>query len=275
LERKNLKKYLKHPIKVIDKRPYIDVVAKIEEDTLDLKLLIDIGLGDGLWLFQNKKIRAGNNYFEDILGSGLNGLIMGKKSRVKTVRIADFTLDEALVSYPEEVYFPKIGIIEGRNGSVGGEILHRFNVVLDYQEQFIYLKKNSKFKKPFNYNMSGIVVQHKGVEFVQEAIRLETKSNYGVKVDGGLDNFNDNNFRYKFSLKPVFEIASVRTGSPADLAGIQPGDKIVRINKKMTHGYTIQKISDLLQSEEGKWIYIDVERESKIIAFKFQLKKIL
>ncbi|MBC8644159.1 PDZ domain-containing protein [Flavobacterium lindanitolerans] len=80
--------------------------------------------------------------------------------------------------------------------------------------------------------MSGIVVQHNGVEFVQEAIRLETKSNYGVKVDGGLDNFNDNNFRYKFSLKPVFEIASVRTGSPADLAGIQPGDKIVRINKK-------------------------------------------
>ncbi|OJX55128.1 PDZ domain-containing protein [Flavobacterium sp. 38-13] len=275
LAKKKFKKYLKHPIKVIDKRPYIDVVAKIEEDTLDLKLLIDIGLGDGLWLFQNKKIRAGNNYFEDILGSGLNGLIIGKKSRVRTVRIADFTLDEALVSYPEEVYFPKIGIIEGRNGSVGGEILHRFNVVLDYQEQFIYLKKNSKFKKPFNYNMSGIVVQHKGVEFVQEAIRLETKSNYGVKVDGGLDNFNDNNFRYKFSLKPVFEIASVRTGSPADLAGIQPGDKIVRINKKMTHGYTIQKISDLLQSEEGKWIYIDVERESKIIAFKFQLKKIL
>jgi len=275
LKKKKFKRYLKHAIQVIDKRPYIDVETKIEEDTLDLKLLIDIGLGDGLWLFENKKIKAGNNYFEDILGRGLNGLIIGKKSRVKTVKVADFTLNEALVSYPEEVYFPKIGIIEGRNGSIGGEILHRFNVVLDYQEQFIYLKKNSKFKKPFNYNMSGIVVQHNGVEFVQEAIRLETKSNYGLKVNEGLDNFNESNFRYKFSLKPVFEIASVRSGSPADLAGIQPGDKIVRINKKKTHGYTIQKISDLLQSEEGKWIYMDVERNSKIIAFKFQLKKIL
>ncbi|MBC8644158.1 hypothetical protein H9W95_09275 [Flavobacterium lindanitolerans] len=51
-----------------------------------------------------------------------------------------------MVSYPEEVYFPKIGIIEGRNGSVGGEILHRFNVILDYQEQFIYLKKIQNLK---------------------------------------------------------------------------------------------------------------------------------
>ncbi|MBC8644157.1 hypothetical protein H9W95_09270 [Flavobacterium lindanitolerans] len=92
LEKKKFKKYLKHPIKVIDKRPYIDVIAKIEEDTLDLKLLIDIGLGDGLWLFENKRIKAGNNYFEDILGRGLNGLINGKKSRVKTVKIADFLL---------------------------------------------------------------------------------------------------------------------------------------------------------------------------------------
>ncbi|TPD73525.1 PDZ domain-containing protein [Flavobacterium microcysteis] len=275
LEKKKFKKYLKHPIQIIDKRPYIDVVTKIEEDTLGLKLLIDIGLGDGLWLFENKKIKAGNNYFEDILGRGLNGLIKGKKSRVKSIKVADFTLDEALVSYPEEMYFPKIGIIEGRNGSIGGEILHRFNVILDYQQQYIYLKKNSNFKKPFNYNMSGIVVQHNGVEFVQESIRLQTKSGYGVKVDGGLDNFNESNFMYKFSLKPVFEIATVRSGSPADLAGLQPGDKIIRINKKKIHGYTIQKISDLLQSEDGKWIYMDVERNSKPIAFKFQLKKIL
>lgn len=275
LKKKKFKRYLKHPIKIIDKRPYIDVVAKIEEDDLDLKLLIDIGLGDGLWLFENKKIKVGNNYFEDVLGRGLNGLIKGKKSRVKTVKVAGFTLDEALVSYPEEVYFPKIGVVEGRNGSLGGEILHRFNVILDFQQQYIYLRKNSEFKKPFNYNMSGIVVQHNGVEFVHEAIRLETKSNYGVKVDGGLDNFSESNFKYKFSLKPVFEIASVRSESPADLAGLQPGDKIIRINKKKTHGYTIQKINDLLQSEDGKWIYMDVERNSKPIAFKFQLKKIL
>lgn len=276
LEKKKFKKYLKHEISIINNRPYIDVETKIEKDTLNLKLLIDIGLGDGLWLFENNKIKAGDLFFEDILGRGLNGQIVGKKSRVKAVKIAKFALTEALVSYPYEMYFPKIGIIEGRNGSLGGEILHRFNIIIDYEQKSLYLKKNSKFKKPFDYNMSGIVIQHNGIEFVQEAVRLETKSGgYGIQVDGALDNFKNNNFKYKFSLKPIFEVASVRKGSPADLVGIQPGDKIIKINRRSTHGYSIQKINDLLQSEDGKWIYMDIERNSKLIAFEFQLKKML
>ena len=76
-------------------------------------------------------------------------------------------------------------------------------------------------------------------------------------------------------LKPLFEVATVNENSPAGLAGILPQDKIIRINRKKAHDYTLQNINDLLQSEEGKWIYIDVERNGKRIAFKFQLKKIL
>lgn len=272
LERKKFKKYHKYPISIINSRPYIDVPTKIEEDTLNLKLLIDIGLGDGLWLFEDKEIKASDVFFEDILGRGLNGPIMGKRSRVEAVKIADFTLNEALVSYPYESYFPRVGIVNGRNGSLGGEILHRFNIVIDYQEQFLYLKKNSKFLKPFNYNMSGIVVQHNGIEYVKEQLKLEVKPEFGSKVDKVID---DNRFKYQFTLKPIFEIASVRKGSPADLAGILPGDKISKINSRSIHEYTIQKINDLLQSEEGKWIYMDIERKSKPIAFKFQLKKLL
>lgn len=274
LKKKKFKKYHKYPISIINNRPYIDVPTKIEKDTLNLKLLIDIGLGDGLWLFENNDIKASDVFFEDILGRGLNGPVIGKRSRVEAVKIADFTLNEALVSYPYQSYFPKVGIVNGRNGSLGGEILHRFNVIIDYQGQFLHLKKNSRFQKPFNYNMSGIVIQHNGIEYVKEEIKLEVKTDYGRKVDNAI-NVDDTRLKYQFTLKPVFEVSSVRKGSPADLAGILPGDKISKINKRSVHEYTIQKINDLLQSEEGKWIYIDIERKSTPIAFKFQLKKIL
>ncbi|MCY1495638.1 hypothetical protein D9M68_295430 [compost metagenome] len=227
-----------------------------------------------MWLFENNDIKAGDVFFEDILGRGLNGPVIGKRSRVEAVKIADFTLNEALVSYPYQSYFPKVGVVNGRNGSLGGEILHRFNIIIDYQDQFLYLKKNSRFQKPFNYNMSGIVIQHNGIEYVKEEIKLEVKTDYGRKVDNAI-NVDDTRLKYQFILKPVFEVASVRKGSPADLAGILPGDKISKINKRSIHEYTIQKINDLLQSEEGKWIYIDIERKSTPIAFKFQLKKIL
>lgn len=273
LAKKKIKKYLKHPISIINQRPYIDVESKIDSDTLNLKLLIDIGLGDGLWLFEDERIKSGNVFFEDVLGRGLSGEIIGKKSRIKTVKIANFRLNEPLVSYPYRMYLPRIGIIQGRNGSVGGEILSRFNIIIDYKEKFIYLKKNSRFGKPFNYNMSGIEIEHNGIEYVQETLKMETSPNYGEQQGEVIYKASD--FKYKFSLKPVFQIATVRKDSPAALVGILPGDKIVKINKKSIHQYTIQKINELLQSEDGKWVRIDIERKSKPMEFKFQLKKIL
>ena len=36
--------------------------------------------------------------------------------------------------------------------------------------------------------------------------------------------------------------------------------------------YTIQMINELLKSEEGKLIEIDVERDNKTYKFKFELK---
>ena len=80
---------------------------------------------------------------------------------------------------------------------------------------------------------------------------------------------------YKFILKPVFEVATIQKDSPAALAGILVGDKIKRINKKNIQRYSLQQINEMMRSEEGKWIYIDIERKGVPIAFKFQLKKII
>jgi len=80
---------------------------------------------------------------------------------------------------------------------------------------------------------------------------------------------------YKFTLKPIFEIATLRINSPAAIADLLPGDKIVKINKRNVQRFTIQSINELFQSEEGKWIYIDVERNGHLISYKFQLQKII
>ena len=42
-----------------------------------------------------------------------------------------------------------------RNGSVGGEVLKRFNMVFDYPNNKLHLK-NANFKNPFQYNLAGI-----------------------------------------------------------------------------------------------------------------------
>ena len=55
-----------------------------------------------------------------------------------------------------------------RNGSLAGNILKRFNLIVDYQKASITLKKNTFFKHPFSYNKSGIELAHNGVRFVKE-----------------------------------------------------------------------------------------------------------
>jgi C-terminal processing protease CtpA/Prc len=82
-------------------------------------------------------------------------------------------------------------------------------------------------------------------------------------------------FNFKYILKPAFNVSFIRVDSPAYNVGIKKGDKIISINNRKAHNYTIQKITDLFQSEDGKKIKIEVERDGKIIEVIFYLKKII
>ena len=82
-------------------------------------------------------------------------------------------------------------------------------------------------------------------------------------------------FKYKFSLKPIYVIANVRKNSPAAISGLQKEDVIVSINGKPGYEYTLERINALLKSEDEDWITFEVERESQIMKFKFQLLNVL
>jgi C-terminal processing protease CtpA/Prc len=83
------------------------------------------------------------------------------------------------------------------------------------------------------------------------------------------------NFKYKFSLKPVFKITNVRKNSPAAVCGILKDDVILSINKNKVYTYSLQEINEMLKSEEGKWITLEIERNNKTYVFKFQLQTML
>ena len=134
-----------------------------------------------------------------------------------------------------------------------------------------YLKKNSRFSEPFTYNKSGISIQHNGLQWVQETVHMET-----VRVANTLEEFqgdkNNNNFKYKFALKPVYEIVNVRKNSAAEKSGLMKGDIIVSINRTQPYRYTLQQINNLLKSEEDVWITLEVERNSVVLKFRFKLE---
>ena len=67
---KNLKKalkksrnYLSAPISIENRKPYIEIPVIIDKVPVNLKLLLDTGLADGLWLFENDSVKCTSNYF--------------------------------------------------------------------------------------------------------------------------------------------------------------------------------------------------------------------
>jgi hypothetical protein len=271
-EEKLNKKFKMVPITVEKSKPYIMTTATVNNQEVPAKLLIDIGNSDAFWIFENDKIKLPNKNFPDFLGKGFSGDIEGHRAKIDKFSIDEFDFKKPIVSFPDSASIRNVKMVPGRIGSVGGEVLKRFTLVLDYKEKKIYLKKNSKYGEPFTYNKSGITVQHNGLQWVQETVHLET-----VRVASSMDELqekdkNDNNFKYKFALKPVYEIVNVRKNSAAEKCGLRKGDVIVSINKTQPYKYSLQQINNLLKSEDDIWINIEVERNSLVLKFRFKLE---
>lgn len=268
-----LKQYDEIPISIEIEKPYIEANVNINGNDVKTKLLVDTGGSDALWLFENNvNIKCPEKYFNDLLGKGFSGNIYGKRSRIDKFKIGNSEISLPTISFPDSLSLQNVSMVQGRNGSVCSEILKRFNVLFDYANNKMYLKKNADFDEPFNYNMSGLEIQHNGLQWVKEDVELKTNmvSNEIAVIDD-----RPKSLKYQFQLKPAYEISNVRKDSPADLVGIQIGDRIVKINGIDAYKYKLQEINQIMQSEEGRLIMMDVERNGKLLKMRFLLKKIL
>jgi hypothetical protein len=273
--KKTEKKYSAIPITIEKSKPYLKSKVVMDNDEIPVKLLIDIGNSDAIWLFQNRseRIKVPPKNFNDFLGRGFSGDVEGKRARIQKFEMSEFEFNNPVVAFPDSGSIKNVTMVADRMGSVGGEIMRRFDVVFDYQNRKMYLKKNNEYNSPFGYNKSGVEIQHKGLQWVQETVRLETVPLSKNIFDSEDDKKKD--FKYKFLLKPIYEIANVRKNSPAAKAGLQKGDIIILINKSPAYKYSLQEINTLFKTDEEKWITLEVERESLILKFSFQLFDVL
>jgi len=257
-------------------KPYVGANVLVNNVDIPVKLLIDSGGSDAIWLFEDpsKNISLPEKYFEDFLGRGLSGSVYGKRSKIEALSFNKFKLKEVNVAYPDSTSISYARKIKDRNGSLGGEILKRFNVIFDYQNQKITLRKNRFFTDPFYYNKSGISLEHDGVRVVKELDRNVGIKTFGSKNESVAKADIVISKSYKYVLAPAFTIVELRKDSPADKAGLHLGDVILNINNKSVHEFSLQEVTQLFYDEDGKRIKLIIDRKGVQMRFQFQLESL-
>jgi len=255
-------------------KPYIDVGVKmsVNQATVSrVKLLIDSGGSDAMWLFENTHpdIKVPVNYFGDYLGEGLSGSIYGKRSKIEALVLGKYQLNRPTVSFPDSLSIVHALQYKERNGSLGANILKRFTVYFDYKNNKLYLKKGSSFNDSFNYNMSGIELVYNGKLLVREdkytRFNIEngsTTSNNSILLD----------YDYKYTFKPSYIVHRVNKDSPAYEAGILPGDILIKINGKFSYDFKLEEIVDKFYQKENTKISVLIERKGQDYLFHFKLR---
>lgn len=264
------------PLIFDENKPYLEVKVEMEDQEHNMLFLLDSGSGDAVWIFTDEErgITVPHPSFEDFLGYSISGSVYGKRSRISSLSLGDLKLKEVTASFPDSLYIKNVSLYDNRNGSIGSQIMKRFHYTLDYPGKNLRLKPNLDFRKSFEYDMSGVVVQHTGQRIVRHYDAPPPFFDVEeIQSDG--EEVSEITYQLKFSLAPQYQIAEMRPGSPAEKAGLQIGDKILEINGKPAHKYSLDKISSLFTSRDGRLIKLIVERELKEMKFTFRLKRIL
>ncbi|WP_250433004.1 PDZ domain-containing protein [Hanstruepera flava] len=255
-------------------KPHIRASVVIAEQQVPIHVLLDTGASDALWLFEDETqdIVSNQKYIDDFLGYGLSGSLYGKRSRVESLSIQQFKLNKSLVAFPEGSSIEILKQNNDRNGTIGAEILRRFNLVFNYQNKTLILKKNSNFKSEFTYNKSGIDLEQRGIRVVKDYYYSLNNGRLTFAKDvTEFVSIRNTERDYRFDVRPAFQIAKLRDNSPAKHAGMELGDIILKVNNKDVKDYTLQEVIELLNGKSGKRMKVLIDRNGRVYEYQFRL----
>jgi hypothetical protein len=157
-------------------------------------------------------------------------------ARLSAFRIGPYRIDNPVVA----LSLDKSGSLSSEAISVnlGGNILRRFTLIIDYARNTIALEPNSHFGDPYIYDASGLLLTATGSTF------------------------------------RTFLVDSVLAGTPAREAGLQKGDRIVAIDGRSVDLYALWQLEDELK-KAGSTVSLTIQRGDQTLTKTIALKALV
>ena len=233
------RKGLRLPIDITDNKPYLQQAGLIGlQGKLANRLLLDTGAGHVLLVEASAADSVQFKLSKERvnLGKGLNGPIIGRWGRVSTLEVGPWKWLQVPATFPDSMARRST---DPWQASLGGEFFRRFKLTFHYLDQYVVIKPNGRqWKKDFEYGMSGLGLRALGPDYRR------------------------------------FVVESIHPGSPADEAGLLPGDEIWVINNKRADQYRLGDVYRLMKKKEGSLIELMIRRGIEFRLVRFRLRKL-
>ncbi|WP_460621859.1 aspartyl protease family protein [Hymenobacter tenuis] len=214
------------PLDMEGRKSYVTVPVQVTDSLkLPLRLVLDTGAGHALSLetTSDPRLQVPKARLRTQLGRGLNGSINGYLGRVKGMQLGRYWVPTLLSSFPDAADVAQRADAP-RNGNLGFELLKRFDIVIDYAHNRLMLRPNVTFHDPFEHDMCGFDVLASGPDYHR------------------------------------YHILRVEAGSPAAQGGLQVGDEILSVNLMPAEIVTLNQLTRLLHSADGRALIFVVRR---------------
>ncbi len=232
------KNFIEIPVTFKARKPYIQMDVQMPNgENFTGKYLVDCGADLSLLLVlgSHPLLSTPQNTLVTNIASGLGGKLKGYMGRVKKINLGSTQIPSPLIHYqeiPDSTHLRKFN----SNGIVGNKILSFFTVYIDYPRHKLYLKPNKRRSQTIPVDKSGLSIIASG-PFLNH-----------------------------------ITVAQVLPGTPADQAGILPGDIIHRIGIFAPRFIGIERVTKKLARKDGKKIKMTLLRDGKKIKVQFVLK---
>jgi len=169
-------------------------------------------------------------------GCGIGGESWGVVGRVQAITIGAVRIENPVVDFSTD----EGGVLASDqfSGIIGSDILHRFRAIFDYPGKRMFLKKNAGFDEPFEYDMSG-------ARLVASGDRLD-----------------------------IIKIFHVADKTPAQVAGILPGDEILTIDGRKAAGFNWETLRANFQ-RPGKEVRLEIVRGGQTLTITLTLQRLV
>ena len=207
------------PISLRAGYPYVDAEVMLADGgRVKGRFLVDVGGSQALnfskpWIDKHRLRERVSPTVPARGGSGIGGATSHDIGRVPSVHLGDLTVSGPIV----HLYGSGAGIFSSGSsaGSIGGDLLRRFVVIIDYKRHRMIFERHAGTDEPFDPDMSGL----------------------DLSLDPSLTRL---------------VVEHVIAGSPASDAGLVAGDTIVAVNGEATSAPMLDRLRALFRKRNQR-----------------------